>query len=172
MNNQGKIIPISGKDVLVPPLVNATQGLMDIDNTSDASRAEFLGVQEVLHMMEAKNLTSRFGITLLHKHFDVADDEIMIETCDTKKRTLLIRPIKKTILAKMPVEVRQTQWRGDVEGIGLGCSVVCTNTGQGHSPSHIPKIGFPFLQGKITRGIAQVSSFIFKPFAKKGKRRA
>ena len=49
---------------------------------------------ELRDVLKKYGALDRFGITLLHKHFEIADDEIILETTDVKKRTLFMRPVK------------------------------------------------------------------------------
>jgi len=60
-------------------------------------------LEEVRAVLEKHGALKRFGLTLLHSHFDLADDEIMLETTDVETREQLIRPVK---LSSIDPEVR------------------------------------------------------------------
>jgi hypothetical protein len=49
----------------------------------------FLELREVLIRHGA---IDRFGITLLHKHFEIREDETLVESVDAEGRTLTIHP--------------------------------------------------------------------------------
>jgi hypothetical protein len=66
----------------------------DIDMAPPMSGADtecLLAIQEVL---EKYGKEQKFGVTLLHKHFDLTDDEIMLETQDVPQRVLTSRPVQ------------------------------------------------------------------------------
>jgi len=52
-------------------------------------------LDELRSVLARHNRLDRFGICLLHQHFDLADDEIMLESCDDATRTLQLRPAKR-----------------------------------------------------------------------------
>lgn len=64
----------------------------DVDKVLKSNGEEWF--YELRDVLKKHNALDRFGITLLHKHFDVADDEIMLETTDVGNRTLHMQPIK------------------------------------------------------------------------------
>jgi hypothetical protein len=75
----------------------------------------------------------RFGLTLLHKHFDVADDECLLETIDATNRTLVVRPVPRSTLG----QAVQTQWRLDAVDPLLWCESYCNRTSNGdHQHGH------------------------------------
>jgi len=104
---------------------NPYRDLKDIDETPNISAEEQQQLERLAVFMAAEGMTERFGITLLHKHFEVADDEMLLESCDPENRTLTIQPVKKAELAKTKGAHRKTQWRYD--GVnGLVCVLLCS----------------------------------------------
>lgn len=65
-------------------------------------------LKEVQEVLERHGKHHVFGINLLHKHFDLAEDEIMLETQDPVERTLRSHPIKFSELEQTPYTV--TVW--------------------------------------------------------------
>lgn len=55
-------------------------------------------LDELRSVLARHNRLDRIGICLLHQHFDLADDEIMLESCDEANRTLHLRPAKRVDL--------------------------------------------------------------------------
>jgi hypothetical protein len=49
----------------------------------------------IYNILKKYKLQDRLGIAMLHKHFELADDEFLLETTDVQKRTQLIRPARK-----------------------------------------------------------------------------
>ncbi|HYO90478.1 MAG TPA: hypothetical protein VEQ40_02535 [Pyrinomonadaceae bacterium] len=55
-------------------------------------------VQELVQILKKYDALDRFGLTLLHEHLPLAEDEIMMETTDRAARTQIIRPVPKSTL--------------------------------------------------------------------------
>lgn len=72
-------------------------------------------IEQVRKVLEENDALDRFGITLLHSHFDLGDDEVLVETVDAEARTLTIRPESK---AKLDAEADPvvTSWRLRADG--------------------------------------------------------
>jgi hypothetical protein len=78
----------------------------DVESVSDADDVCFAELREVL---ERHHALDRFGVVLLHKHFELEPDEVMVEVVDTENRTLTTRPMKSDP-ARHTIE---TVWRLD-----------------------------------------------------------
>jgi hypothetical protein len=80
----------------------------------DISEVEPLGADDSeliadLHaVLKQHSALSRFGITLLHTHFPIADDEVILEETDVETRRQQMRPVKISSLAG--VELTETCW--------------------------------------------------------------
>jgi hypothetical protein len=53
-------------------------------------------MQDIYRVLEKHNALKRFGVTLLHEHFDLADDEIMMETTNVVKREQRLVTMKRS----------------------------------------------------------------------------
>ncbi|WP_086829611.1 hypothetical protein [Allokutzneria sp. NRRL B-24872] len=85
--------------------------LPDIDEVPPLSEADRPCFDELRAVLAKHDALGRFGVALLHEHFEVADDEILVETIDVATRTLTSRPEKIADLgAYTSVE---TSWRLD-----------------------------------------------------------
>ncbi|EAY31870.1 hypothetical protein [Microscilla marina] len=76
--------------------------------------------EELREVLKKHQKLDRFGLCLLHKHFDVNEDEILVESCDVKNRTLTIQPEKTAAEARSNETLLETNWRfseDDKEGI-------------------------------------------------------
>jgi len=116
---------------------NPYEGLPHIDDTQEPLAEEQAQLERLAAFMKAEGMTEKFGITLLHKHFELANDEMLVEFCDPETRTLTIRPIQQTELTTLDQVPRETQWRWDNVS-GLLCVVQCLNSGNGHGIGHFP----------------------------------
>ena len=66
----------------------------DVDTVQQFSDDDADCLKELRDVLQKHGRLERFGISLLHTHFEIAEDELLLETTDTKERTQLIRPVK------------------------------------------------------------------------------
>ncbi len=76
----------------------AQGGLPNIHELRSLSKEDEACLGEVRAVLEKHNCLNRFGVFLLHEHFETADDEILIEEADEETRTLRTTPQKKASL--------------------------------------------------------------------------
>lgn len=92
-------------------IAEALPPLPDIDEVEPLSEKDLACIAAVRKVLEEYGALSRFGMTLLHEHFTIADDEIMMESVDKANRVLTTRPVKA---AEHPIENSiETSWRLD-----------------------------------------------------------
>jgi len=77
----------------------------------------------------------RFGVHLLHKHFDVADDEVLVEYTDVIARTQECRVEKRVSDRVEPSARIETMWSFSGPGALRVCDQQCVNN-YGHAPRH------------------------------------
>lgn len=105
----------AGVEVLPP--------LPDIDEVAPLSEKDSSCIAEMREVLARHEALSRFGITLLHEHFTVADDEVMVEFVDKDNRVLTTRPVKA---AEHPaMNSVETSWRLDSQASLQRCERVC-----------------------------------------------
>jgi hypothetical protein len=104
-------------------------GLKDINDIEPLNDSDKACLAEVRDVLKRHSKMARFGVNLLHKHFDLAEDEILVEFIDSETRTLVIKPVKKTEVGT----VMETNWvLGDGESQAmLACVVSCNWSTQG-----------------------------------------
>jgi hypothetical protein len=81
-------------------------------------------VAEVREVLERHGALGRFGLALLHRHFVLADDEILVESTDVERRVQRIEPLK----SHDPVIANsiETAWRLDGPPTAMAkCVVTC-----------------------------------------------
>lgn len=89
-------------------------------------------LEEIREVLKKHNYTNRFGICLLHRHFDLAEDECLMEYTDVEERTSTL-VVEKTSESQTKIE---TMWRfSDTVLSDTVCRVFCEYAG-GHSRVH------------------------------------
>jgi hypothetical protein len=118
------------------PLAFAVNHLLDIHDVEARNENETVAFSEMREVLRKYGLEKKYGITLLHKHFDLAEDEVLVEYTDIENRTLTSMPIKVgTIPSNVLIE---TTWTLD-QDIAMGnCITVCYYDAQrnGHVGKH------------------------------------
>lgn len=107
--------------------------LPNIDDVLPLDATDERCMAEIRRVLEAHGKLQRFGLTLLHEHFSVARDEMLLEHCDVDNRTLTIRPVKKAALAD--AQVVETNWRLDSMECMAQCQQVCITCSDGKGGS-------------------------------------
>jgi hypothetical protein len=105
--------------------------LRDINDVTPLTEADAPLVDEIVAVLAKYNALERFGLMLLHQHFAVTQDEVLLETTDVTGRTQIIRPVPKSTLESM--EYIETSWRLDSGHPVMHCSCATdhgTHTGQ------------------------------------------
>ena len=106
--------------------------LPDINEVKPLSEEDQPLVDELVAVLEKHNALGRFGITLLHQHFSIKEDEVLLETTDRKKRTQLIRPVKMEDVESL--DYTETSWRLDTGEAAMRC--ICLVQGGEHTGTH------------------------------------
>lgn len=106
-----------------------TPDISEVPPLSEGDRECFRELRDVL---EKHGSLGRFGINLIHKHFEIGKDEVLVETIDTESRTLTVRPISRADLRQ---EATETQWQLASGEVVQVCPVYC-HWASGHSPYH------------------------------------
>ena len=68
-------------------------------------------IKDIVNVLKKHNCLDRFGLTLLHSHFDLEENEVLAETNNPICRTLLVEPIEKNDLENF--NYYETAWRFD-----------------------------------------------------------
>lgn len=95
--------------------------LLDIDEVRPVDETDQVVFDEVREVLERHGALQRFGLTLLHKHFDISEDEVLVETIHADSRTLTLRP-KELVDSGNAVE---TSWRLDDPVARQRCESMC-----------------------------------------------
>lgn len=93
---------------------------------------------EVRQALEKYDCLSRFGICLLHRHFDVFSDELLVESCNHSTRTLTIEAVKRANLDSKGSLI-ETRWNLNPKKPipAVSCETYCWEDSKGkHHLSH------------------------------------
>jgi hypothetical protein len=119
-------------DVTVQPI--QWQKLQDINDVRPIDGSDAACLLEIRAVLDKYDYLDRFGVSLLHSHFSVADDEMMMETTNVAKREHWVRPMKKSDLAALGLEPQTTVVRFDKVGYSQNCG--CGTDKDGHTGTH------------------------------------
>jgi hypothetical protein len=106
-----------------------------IDNVRPIDDTDAPCLEEIRQVLERHGALSRFGVALLHSHFEVAADEMMLETTDTVKRVHLVQPVKRADVEAEGFTVQTTIVGFDEHGFHQNCG--CRPMVQGHGHPNI-----------------------------------
>lgn len=93
--------------------------LSKFEDVHKITTTDDLCLKEIQQVVEKYGLSSKFGVALLHKHFDIGEDEILLEKNDPITRSLITQPVKAS--EAQNESFATTIWRFD-GGNRYGCS--------------------------------------------------
>lgn len=116
--------------------LNALQwsSLEHIDNVRPIDDSDAACLEEIRLVLAKYGNLGRLGVALLHSHFELADDEMMLETTDVEQREHWVRPVKKSYLDAAGLEAQTTILRFDESGYSQYCG--CCRDNHGHTGRH------------------------------------
>lgn len=97
--------------------------LKDIHEVEPINDGDLDCLAEVRQVLKRHGKQERFGIALLHKHFEMYDGEILVEETDVQGRVLTIKPVKQEVAGN----TIETIWQltdGEHRAM-LGCRQYC-----------------------------------------------
>jgi hypothetical protein len=115
----------------------ALNTLNDVSGVQPISEEDKTCLAEVRDVLKKFGKLDRFGITLLHKHFDLLDDEILVESVDEENRTQVIKPMKRSDVDKMEGEILETMWSLEDNQVLMACKIKCVQQGGKHYERHV-----------------------------------
>lgn len=116
----------------------AYRNLTDIDEVPPLTEADRECLSEIREVLKRHERLDRFGVMLLHTHFPILDDEVLLETCDVDQRRLTLEVAPKTVLQSR--EIVPTSWRLRDDATLTGCYQACVKAhGGSHSRRHVER---------------------------------
>lgn len=118
------------------PLALAVNNLNNINDVERRLESEAGFFTEVRELLKRHGLEKKYGLALLHKHFDLDDDEVLMEYTDLENRMLVSKATKRTEISF--VNAIETVWSLDNDNVTTGCAVFCfyNNEARQHVPQH------------------------------------
>lgn len=107
--------------------------LPDIDDVKPLENEDYQVLEEIGAVLRLHGYEERFGICLLHKHFDLTANEKLVEETDVENRLLITKVSDNTNEESDTIE---TMWRfpKGIEAITV-CEKVC-DYNNGHTMRH------------------------------------
>lgn len=68
--------------------------LKDIDDVEPVNESDAPCLAEIREVLARHGQLHRFGIALLHSHFELGPDEVLLESSDEEERTLTLKPAR------------------------------------------------------------------------------
>ncbi len=68
--------------------------LKDIDDVEPLNDSDSECLADVREVLARHGRLQRFGVALLHSHFELGSDEVLLESSDENARTLTLKPAK------------------------------------------------------------------------------
>ena len=91
-------------------MIDNGSDLLDIKEVKPFCEDDKQCLDEIRAVLEKHGNLQRFGITLMHKHFVVQDDEVLVEETDPVSHVQTITPTKRS---EIPSDVTVVNWRLD-----------------------------------------------------------
>jgi hypothetical protein len=107
----------------------------DLDHIADVKpidKDDSACLEEVRQVLQKHGALDRFGVALLHNHFDLAEDEMMLETTDAERREHLVRPVKSTFPEENGFTAQTTIVSFDENGFSQNCGCDPRTSGHHH----------------------------------------
>ncbi len=108
--------------------------LIDVDDLDPVSEADYEVLSEVQEVLRKRGALERFGICLLHRHFDVNEGELAVEYTDVESRVSTVR-VESAAEAEGPF--LETMWRFADRPTGVTVCVRRCSYSSGHRNVHV-----------------------------------
>ncbi|WP_157203372.1 hypothetical protein [Methylomicrobium agile] len=114
--------------------------LPDIADVPRLADADYECLDAIREVLVRYNAVGRFGVHLVHKHFNVAPDEVLVEYTDVEARTLHCQVEKRMTEGADSVNRIETMWSFVGEGATRVCDQQCVYN-NGHANRHYRRSG-------------------------------
>jgi hypothetical protein len=115
----------------------AYKDLLDIDDIQPLSTADHACLNDIREVLKKHGRLDRFGVTLLHQHFPIGENEVLVETSDSEARELRMTVRSSDILTSG--RLVETSWRLRDGAVLTGCYGACVAAGGGHTRKHVER---------------------------------
>jgi len=114
--------------------------LSDVDDVAPISDQDHDVLAELRDVLRKHGLTDRFGVCLLHRHFELSEGEVLMESTDVTSRVSLVEVADRNAITGSSIP---TMWKFSSDGkitAGTECRQACHYENYGHMQVHI-KVG-------------------------------
>jgi hypothetical protein len=109
----------SRQEVVLQPMQWASaKDIQEVEPISDKDSEVLRQLREVLLK---NNAIDRFGVTLIHKHFDLQENEQLVEFTDIENRQLTIQPVSEG----EGINTIETSWKFSADARVMEVNTVC-----------------------------------------------
>jgi hypothetical protein len=117
---------------LIPTAWSRLQHIADVSPICDKDEQVLAEIRTVL---ERHHALERFGVTLIHRHFELHEGEIIVESThmEQRRQTVEVRSEAEVMAAG---NVIATQWVFDGSRNGMACRVYCEYRDYAHTNRH------------------------------------
>jgi hypothetical protein len=115
----------------------AYRGLKDIEEVEPLCEGDRACMEELRAVLQKHGRLDRFGVTLLHAHFPVGEDEVLVETCDSEARELHLRVLPSDEVKHG--RIMETAWRLTDGASVTGCYTACVFANGKHTSRHVER---------------------------------
>ncbi|MDB5490438.1 MAG: hypothetical protein JWO78_287 [Micavibrio sp.] len=106
--------------------------LDDLHDTAPLGQDDFECMRAVREVLMKFNKVERFALHLVHKHFDLADDEVLVEYSNANTREQYFKPEKAD--SEIARDTIPTTWM--LKDMEPSVICVCAKTENGHQARH------------------------------------
>lgn len=92
--------------------------------------------REIRDVLKKYDALDRFGLTLIHSHFEIGEDELMMELTDAANRTHTVKPIPMTEIDEKELTITHWKFTDDESVVAKGCA--CARRPDSHLGYHRP----------------------------------
>jgi len=124
---------MSDQTLAIAPLEWAR--INDIHEVEPLHEEDLACLADIRAVLAKHGKCDRFGVTLVHRHFDLAEDEVMLESTDIHNRVLTVRPVKRH-LATNAIETSWLFSEDDPPVLGRRCQRHCYRSDSGEHTKH------------------------------------
>jgi hypothetical protein len=108
--------------------------IIDIADTEGFGSQDAACFAEIRDVLSKYGLLDKYGMSLIHRHFEIDDDECLLEKIDVDTRTLCVAPVKKSELT--PGTTTTTMWKLAEGAVAATVACQCYVSSRGHEGRH------------------------------------
>lgn len=105
--------------IVMQPMQWAT--IADVHDVKPLSADDAECLRDLREVLARHGALERFAVTLVHKHFDIAANEQMVEFTDIESRCLTIKPIAE----QAGLATLETTWKFSAEADEAQATTIC-----------------------------------------------